>query len=108
MICAAVDVTKLPRSSPGIRRERRARGRCCSGGSPSTDCTRPVSTEDLGDVLSPVLQLAAQYQLPGGFDPVVPEDEMPLAASQKPLPPLTAVTWRAPRRIPRGNHEPWR
>ncbi len=74
---------QAPRSCPGIRRERRARGRCRSGGRPAPIYTGPVSAEDLGDVLSQVLQLAAQYQLPGGFDPVVPEDE-------KPLPPLHA------------------
>ena len=41
MICAAVDVNQAPRSCPGIRRERRARGRCRSGGPPGTDLHRP-------------------------------------------------------------------
>ena len=83
MICAAVDVTKLPEAAQAFGVSGVPAGVAVLAGRPAPIYTGPVSAEDLGDVLSQVLQLAAQYQLPGGFDPVVPEDE-------KPLPPLHA------------------
>lgn len=81
MICAAVDVTKLPEAAQAFGVSGVPAGVAVLAGRPAPIYTGPVSAEDLGDVLSQVLQLAAQYQLPGGFDPVVPDDE-------KPLPPL--------------------
>ena len=83
MICAAVDVTKLPEAAQAFGVSGVPAGVAVLAGRPAPIYTGPVSAEDLGDVLSQVLQLAAQYQLPGGFDPVVPDDE-------KPLPPLHA------------------
>lgn len=77
MICAA-DATKLPEAAQAFG--ERALRRCYLGGRPAPIYTGLAKAEDLGDVLSQVLQLAAQYQLPGGFDPVVPEDEKPPAA----------------------------
>ena len=81
--CAAVDVTKLPEAAQAFGVSGVPAGVAVLAGRPAPIYTGPVSAEDLGDVLSQVLQLAAQYQLPGGFDPVVPDDE-------KPLPPLHA------------------
>lgn len=83
MICAAVDITKLPEAAQAFGVSGVPAGVAVLGGRPAPIYTGPVSAEDLADVLSQVLQLAAQYQLPGGFDPAVPEDE-------KPLPPLHA------------------
>ena len=80
MICAAVDVTKLPEAAQAFGVSGVPAGVAVLAGRPAPIYTGPVSAEDLGDVLSQVLQLAAQYQLPGGFDPVVPEDEKPLHA----------------------------
>ena len=97
MICAAVDVTKLPEAAQAFGVSGVPAGVAVLAGRPAPIYTGPVSAEDLGDVLSQVLQLAAQYQLPGGFDPVVPEDEKPLPpCTQKPSLPSTAATWRVP------------
>ena len=64
MICAAVDVTKLPEAAQAFGVSGVPAGVAVLAGRPAPIYTGPVSAEDLGDVLSQVLQLAAQYEKP--------------------------------------------
>lgn len=84
MLLAAVDIVKLPEAAQVFGVTGVPAGIAVLGGRPAPIYTGTISPEELTQVLGQVLQLAAQYQLPGGFEPINPEAE-------KPLPPLHAA-----------------
>ena len=107
MICAAVDVTKLPEAAQAFGVSG-VRGRCRSAGRLAPIYTGPVSAEDLGDVLSQVLQLAAQYQRPAASTRSFPTTKSPCRpCTQKPSRrPRPRRPGGCPRRIPAITENP--
>lgn len=89
MLLAAVDITKLPEAAQTFGISGVPAGIAVLAGRPAPIYNGTVSEQELADVLSQLLQLAAQYQLPGGFEPTQTDDE------KKPLPPLHAKALEA-------------
>lgn len=88
VLLAAVDIIRLPEAAEAFGISGVPAGVAVLAGRPAPIYNGPVTEQELIDVLSQLLQLAAQYQLPGGFEAIVPEED-------KPLPPLHAEALEA-------------
>ncbi|WP_421082893.1 co-chaperone YbbN [Rothia nasimurium] len=81
LLLAAVDITQAPEIGQAFQIQGVPAAVAVLAGRPAPLFNGPVAVQDMTEVLGQVLQLAAQQGLPGGFEPVLAEDE-------KPLPPL--------------------
>lgn len=81
LLLAAVDITQTPEIGQAFQIQGVPAAVAVLAGRPVPLFNGPVDPQDLTEVLGQVLQLAAQQGLPGGFEPVLSND-------QKPLPPL--------------------
>ena len=89
MLLAAVDITKLPEAAQAFGMDGVPAGVAVIAGRPAPLYNGQISPQDLSEMLKQVLQVAEQYQLPGGFEPA-PSDE-----EEKTLPPLHAKALEA-------------
>ena len=89
MLLAAVDITKLPEAAQAFGMDGVPAGVAVIAGRPAPLYNGQISPQDLSEMLKQVLQLAVQYQLPGGFEPA------PSAEEEKTLPPLHAKALQA-------------
>lgn len=81
LLLAAVDITKTPEIGQAFQIQGVPAAVAVLAGRPAPLFNGPVDPQALTEVLGQLLQLAAQQGLPGGFEPVLSEQE-------KPLPPL--------------------
>ena len=82
MLLAKVDITKLPEIGQAFQIQGVPAGIAVIGGQPAPMFNSQVTAQQLTELLQQVLQIAAQQQLPGGFEPASGAEE------EKPLPPL--------------------
>lgn len=81
LLLAAVDITKTPEIGQAFQIQGVPAAVAVLAGRPAPLFNGPLDPQALTEVLGQVLQLAAQQGLPGGFEPVLSQEE-------KPLPPL--------------------
>lgn len=82
LLLATVDINKFPEIAGAFQLQGVPAAVALVGGRPAPLYNGQVTEEQILDVLQQLLQIAAQQQLPGGFDPA------PSAEAEKPLPPL--------------------
>ena len=95
LLLAAVDIAKLPEAAQAFGVSGVPAGVAVLAGRPAPIYNGTVGEQELADVLGQLMQLAAQYQLPGGFEPIYAEEE-------KPVPPLHA---KAVEALDAGDYE---
>ncbi|MDO4917541.1 MAG: tetratricopeptide repeat protein [Rothia sp. (in: high G+C Gram-positive bacteria)] len=81
LLLAAVDITKQPEIAQAFQVQGVPAAVAVIAGQPAPMFNSQVTLEQLTDLLQQLLQISAQQQLPGGFEPKQPVEE-------KPLPPL--------------------
>ena len=89
MLLAAVDITQLPEVTQAFGIDGVPAGVAVIAGRPAPLYNGQISVQDLSEMLGQVLQLAVQYQLPGGFEPAPSPEE------EEALPPLHAKALEA-------------
>lgn len=82
LLLATVDITKQPEIGQAFQIQGVPAAVAVIAGQPAPMFNSQVTLEQLTDVLQQLLQIAAQQQLPGGFEPNVSQEQ------EKPLPPL--------------------
>lgn len=98
LMLATVDMNKFPEIAGAFQIQGVPAAVAVLGGRPAPMYNGQVTEEQILDVLQQLLQIAAQQQLPGGFDPA------PTAGgeAEKPLPPLHQEAYDA---LERGDYE---
>lgn len=94
LFLAAVDIAKTPEIGQAFQIQGVPAAVAVLAGRPLPLFNGPVDAQALTEVLGKVLQLAAQHGLPGGFEPVLSNEE-------KPLPPLHQEAFEA---LDRGDY----